>query len=83
MKYYLVGIKGSGMAALASMLHDLGHYVIGSDKEEDFGFEEGIRKRGIKTVLFNERNIKEDYIYIISNAYHEENIEVKRISCLL
>jgi UDP-N-acetylmuramate--alanine ligase len=29
--YYFVGIKGSGMASLAEILHDLGHEVAGSD----------------------------------------------------
>lgn len=79
MKYFLVGIKGSGMAALASLLHDLGNYVMGSDKKSDFGFEEGIYKRNIKVVDFDEKNIKKGYTYIISNAYNEENVEVKKI----
>lgn len=78
-KFYLVGIKGSGMSSLACVLHDLGNYVIGSDKEENFGFEEGIYKRKIKTLSFNKDNIKKGYTYIISNAYHEENEEVVRI----
>ncbi len=29
--YYFIGIKGSGMSALALVLHDLGHQVLGSD----------------------------------------------------
>ncbi|MFK5278778.1 Mur ligase domain-containing protein, partial [Lacticaseibacillus paracasei] len=28
--YYFIGIKGSGMSALALVLHDLGHQVLGS-----------------------------------------------------
>ena len=78
-KFYLVGIKGSGMSSLASVLHDLGYYVMGSDKDDDFGFEEGIYKRNIKVVNFDEKNIKKGYIYIIGNAYHDENPEVKKI----
>ena len=31
--YYFVGIKGSGMSSLASILFDLGYEVLGSDKE--------------------------------------------------
>ena len=31
MKYYCIGIKGSGMAALACILKDLGNDVIGYD----------------------------------------------------
>ena len=78
-KFYLVGIKGSGMTSLACVLHDLGNYVIGSDKEENFGFEEGIYNRNIKTLNFNKDNIKKGYTYIISNAYHDENEEVLKI----
>lgn len=32
--YYFVGIKGTGMAALARILHDKGHQVLGSDIEK-------------------------------------------------
>lgn len=78
-KFYLVGIKGSGMSSLASVLHDLGYYVMGSDKNDDFGFEEGIYKRNIKVANFDEKNIKKGYTYIIGNAYHDENPEVKKI----
>lgn len=78
-KFYLVGIKGSGMSALASMLYDLGHEVLGSDKNEDFGFESGLIKRNIKILPFDQNNITKEYIYIISNAYNEENIEVLKI----
>ena len=36
MKYYLVGIKGTGMSALASMLYDCGNDIIGSDVLSNF-----------------------------------------------
>ena len=31
MKYHFIGIKGSGMSALAHIIHDLGNEVEGSD----------------------------------------------------
>ena len=65
----MVGIKGTGMSALACMLYDLGHEVIGSDVLKNFGFEEGLLKRNIKILDFNISNIKPDYVYIIGNAY--------------
>jgi hypothetical protein len=34
--YYLIGIKGTGMSALALALKSLNYDVIGSDKEESF-----------------------------------------------
>jgi UDP-N-acetylmuramate--alanine ligase len=79
MKYYLVGIKGSGMSALASMLYDMGHEVIGSDVANNYGFEQELIKRSIKILEFSKDNINESYIYIISNAYNDSNVEVKLI----
>ena len=79
MNYYLVGIKGTGMSALASYLFDLGHSVTGSDIDECVGFEKELLKRNIKTNIFSKDNIKPNYVYIIGNAYHLENIEVQTI----
>ena len=31
--YHFIGIKGSGMSALALMLHQMGHKVQGSDRK--------------------------------------------------
>ena len=31
--YHFIGIKGSGMSALALMLHQMGHKVQGGDEE--------------------------------------------------
>ena len=36
MKYYLVGIKGTGMTSLATYLKEAGYYVVGSDTEEEY-----------------------------------------------
>ena len=89
MKYFLVGIKGSGMSALACMLHDLGHIVMGIDYESDYDFNDGLKKRKIKVFNFNETNIEannhlnkadeEKCIYIISSAYDNNFIETKKI----
>ena len=49
MKYYCIGIKGSGMSTLANILHDLGNEVTGYDDTRYYKFtEEGLSKRGIK-----------------------------------
>ena len=79
MKYYLVGIKGSGMASLAQMLLDEGYYVTGSDVREKFFTENILINKGIEIKEFNEDNITNEYYYIIGNAYNEENVEVKKI----
>lgn len=79
MKYYLVGIKGTGMASLACFLKDLGYSVVGSDSEDFYFTEEIIKKKKIETFLFNKDNITTEYIYIISNAYDDSNEEVAKI----
>ncbi len=81
MKYFLVGIKGAGMSALALLLHDLGHEVIGSDVKEYFYTEDELVKRKIQVLPFG--NIKETnnkYLYIIGEAFnYNNNIDVKMI----
>jgi len=76
MKYYFIGIKGTGMAALAVMLHDLGNEVCGSDLESHFFTEDELVARNIKIYPFDENNIKEEYTVIIGNAFLEDFPEV-------
>ena len=40
MKYYCIGIKGSGMSTLANILSDLGHEVSGYDDARGYKFTE-------------------------------------------
>lgn len=42
--YYFIGIKGSGMASLATILFDLGYEVAGSDIDKYIFIEEELRK---------------------------------------
>lgn len=79
MKFYLVGIKGTGMSALAQYLHDFNHDVIGSDVGDYYFTEEALIKKNILPLTFNISNLREDYIYIISHAYNDTNIEVQEI----
>lgn len=74
--YYFIGIKGTGMASLAIMLHDLGHEVLGSDQEKHFFTEDELVEKGIKILPFDENNIKEEYTVIIGNAFLEDFPEV-------
>ena len=49
MKYYMAGIKGAGMSALALLLTDLGYDVIGYDDATEHRFtEDKLIERGIK-----------------------------------
>ena len=77
MKYYLVGIKGTGMSALALCLKDMGEMVIGSDKDETYFTENKLNNNKIPIFKFNVNNINKykNYIFIISYAYNENNNE--------
>ena len=79
MKYYFVGIKGTGMSALAKLLKDQGNEVAGSDVVEHYFTEDSLIEKGITIKNFDENNINSDYFYIIGNAFNDENIEVKTI----
>lgn len=76
--YYFIGIKGTGMASLAVMLHDLGYEVCGSDQPKHFFTEDELVARGIRIFDFNEDNIRPEYTVIIGNAFLEDFPEVIR-----
>ena len=48
MTYFFVGIKGTGMSALAQILKELGYEVVGSDKPDHFFTEQALLEKGIK-----------------------------------
>ena len=68
MIYYLIGIKGTGMSALANILADLGHDVKGADYDKKF-FTEATFRESIKVEKFEDCILNEDYFYIIGNAF--------------
>lgn len=76
MNYYLIGIKGTGMASLACMLKDLGNEVSGSDLEKHFFTEEPLIQRHIPVYPFNPSNIHDGMHVIIGNAFLEDFPEV-------
>ena len=70
MKYYCIGIKGSGMAALACILKDLGNDVIGYDDDASYKYTmEGLNKRNIKIYSTNEHYIDKDTIVTYSKSF--------------
>ena len=80
MKYYLIGIKGSGMSALASILYDLGNTVVGYDDSTEYKFTlDGLEKREIKIYHDDSFIPDKDYIVCYSNAVSPEHIELKRL----
>ena len=78
MIYYFIGIKGSGMSALACVMHDLGYNVTGSDKPDHFFTQDSLEEKGIKILDFNKDNIKENMIIIQGNAFNDDHEEVVR-----
>ena len=72
--YYFIGIKGSGMASLATILYDLGYEVKGSDISKYIFIEDELRKRHIEILDFDPANIKDGYHVIIGNAFGEDHL---------
>ncbi len=76
--YHFIGIKGTGMSALAHILHDSGKVVQGSDIEKTFFTEEALAQKDISILPFNEDNIQEGQIVIAGNAFNDEHEEIVR-----
>ena len=80
MKYYCIGIKGSGMATLACLLKDLGNDVSGYDDVKDFKFtEKGLDERGIEIFYDGSKELDKDTIITASKAFSDDHKEIKRI----
>lgn len=75
MKYYLVGIKGTGMCALANFLKSQNESVVGSDYATQFFTEQKLKE--FKIYTFDRKNVKnnKNAFFIISYAYNEQNNE--------
>ena len=76
--YHFIGIKGTGMSALAQIMHSLGYQVQGSDKEDHYFTEAGLIELGIPILSFNKDNIKENMFIIKGNAFSDSHEEVVR-----
>ena len=78
MKYFFAGILGSGMSALASMLHDSGNEVIGCDDSKVYLFTiEELNKRGIP-VYKDAEKLTKDMIFVYTAAIHEDHYAYKK-----
>ena len=84
MKYYFIGIKGSGMSTLANLLYDLGNSIVGYDDSTGYKFTmEGLEKRGIKIYHGNMYPILDkDTIVTYTAAINETHHEVRRMKSL-
>ena len=75
-KYYLVGIKGAGMSALANVLHDIGHSVTGSDIKDMLFTQVELEAKGIVLHEFGAQAIDPDMDVIVGNAFNDDHIDV-------
>lgn len=81
-KYHFVGIKGTGMSALAQILHDMHNEVQGSDYDKRFFTQKALEDKKIKLLPFDEHNITADEVVIAGNAFpdhHEEIVKAKEL----
>ena len=80
MKYYCIGIKGTGMSTLAQMLYDMGNEVSGYDDAKDYKFtQKGLEDRGIKIFYDGNHKLDKDTVVTASRAFSDEHPEIKRI----
>ena len=78
MKYFMAGIKGSGMSGLACMLHDLGNEIIGYDDLTYFAVTEPpLKERGIP-IYYNTDKLTSDMTVINTAAIHEDHPVIKK-----
>ena len=75
---WFIGIKGTGMASLALVLHDLGYNVAGSDIEKYTFTQVPLEKAGIEVKNFDPKNIKSnaEQVIVKGNAFKQDNPEV-------
>lgn len=71
--YHFIGIKGSGMSALALLLHQMGYQVQGSDVDKYYFTQRGLEKAGITILPFDEKNVTETVEIIAGNAFKKDN----------
>lgn len=79
-QYHFTGIKGSGMSALALILHGKGYIVQGSDVPEYFFTQKGLEDAKIPLFSFNQAPLTSEHVVIAGNAFpdtHEEIVQAK------
>lgn len=79
--YHFVGIKGSGMSSLATILKDQGYQVQGSDIDEYCFTQVGLEKNNIPMFSFDAKNIEKNtdqLVVIAGNAFSDDHVELKK-----
>lgn len=83
MKYYCIGIKGTGMSTLAQILSDLGNQVSGYDDARGHKFtQDGLEERNIPIYYDGNHELDKDTIVTYSVAFKEDHPELQRVKKL-
>ena len=69
MKYYFVGIKGSGMAGLALIIKGLGHEVSGCDIRKDLFTQRFLLENNIEIQDIESMDYSDCDVVVLGNAY--------------
>lgn len=80
MKYFLIGIKGSGMSSLALVLNGMGHEVIGCDIDDYVFTQKKIEEKKIPILKFGEYEYEDEDFVVIGNAFSDNHEEVKKVN---
>lgn len=75
-KFFMIGINGAGMSALACILKKLGNEVIGSDSDEEFFTQQFLNELDIKKYKFNDFDFNNEYFVIVGNSFSNDFSEV-------
>ena len=78
MKYFLIGIKGTGMAALAHILKDMGNCVVGSDIKDYVFTEDELLRKEIEIYPLEQYDISDVDVVISGHNFYPNSNEVKR-----
>ncbi|GLB46744.1 UDP-N-acetylmuramate--L-alanine ligase [Philodulcilactobacillus myokoensis] len=76
--YHFVGIKGTGMSAMALILHARGCKVQGSDIEQRTFTQKGLENAHIKLLPFDPKNIHEGLTVIAGNSFTNDHPEIAK-----
>lgn len=83
MKFFCVGIKGSGMSTLAEILYDLGNEVSGYDDNQNHAYtEDNLIKRNIKIYYNQNHDLAKDTIVTYSKAFKDTHPELIKLRAL-
>lgn len=72
LKFYLIGIKGAGMASLANILLDDGYEVVGSDVNNYIFTEERLKKRKVKIFSLDNKEYLDNCFIIVGHNFMDE-----------